>query len=305
MTLAPLSFVTADLNFYDDRTVNPTEYRWTPDNQAARPPNTHAPDTHKVQIYDMRSLRVDERQELGLTVMKAGFEALQGWGEEGDAVAKDWNERKWEDEAWVTSTYYPYVEKVLRAKYGATKVVVFDHTLRKRTVTDSSKLHGDSGETAPAAEQTHIDQTYWAAIERVRMHLGPAAAQRVLAGSARAVICNLWRPLVGPVSDHPLAYADARSVDEDRDLAQTLPAPPGCRTGESQMVRFHPAQRWYYLSAMDTDECMLLQCFDSGTGVRAPHSAFADPNTRDDAQPRWSMEVRTVILIEGPGKSLL
>lgn len=99
-------------------------------------------------------------------------------------------------------------------------------------------------------QQTHIDQTYWAAIERVRLHLGDEAAQRVLDGSARAVICNLWRPLIGPVSDHPLAAADFRSLDVKRDFEDTLPAPPGCRTGESQMVRFSPEQKWYYLSGV-------------------------------------------------------
>jgi hypothetical protein len=121
-------------------------------------------------------------------------------------------------------------------------------------------------------KQTHVDQTYWAAIERVRLHFGNDAAQRVLDGSARAIICNVWRPLSGPVSDLPLAVADFRSLDDQRDFGETLPAPPGCRTGESQMLRFHPDQKWYYLSGMQPHECLFLKCFDSLTGVRSPHS---------------------------------
>jgi len=104
------------------------------------------------------------------------------------------------------------------------------------------------------------------------MHLGEEAVQGVLRGTSVARICNVWRPLVGPVNDCPLAMADFRSLDEKRDFEETLPAPPGCRTGESQMLRYHPEQKWYYLSKMETDECLLLKCFDSGTGVRAPHS---------------------------------
>lgn len=100
------------------------------------------------------------------------------------------------------------------------------------------------------AQQTHIDQTYWAAIERVRMHLGEDAARRVLDGSVQAIICNLWRPLPGPLTDHPLAVADYRSLSEEETFSNTLPAPPGCRTGESQMLRFSPSQDWYYLSGM-------------------------------------------------------
>lgn len=166
-------------------------------------------------------------------------------------------------------------------------------------------------------KQTHIDQTYWAAIERVRIHLGEDAAQRVLEGSARAIICNLWRPLVGPVMNHPLAVADFRSLVEERDFGETAPAPLGCRTGESEMLRYHPDQRWYYLSRMQPDECLLLKCFDSLTGVRSPHSvqarlfdctekslnllvsqAFIDPNSPSAAELRWSIEVRTVSLID-------
>jgi hypothetical protein len=72
---------------------------------------------------------------------------------------------------------------------------------------------------------------------------------------------------MGPVYDHPLAVADFRSLNEKWDFGETLPAPPGCRTGESQMLRYHPEQKWYYLSQMATNECLLLKCFDSGTGV--------------------------------------
>ena len=113
------------------------------------------------------------------------------------------------------------------------------------------------------------------------MHLGEDAAQRVLSGASIARICNVWRPLVGPVYDCPLTAADFRSLDEERDFGETLPAPPSYRTGESQMVRYHPEQRWYYFSKMTTDECLVLKCFDSGTGVRTPHSvSLLDRTTR-------------------------
>lgn len=132
--------------------------------------------------------------------------------------------------------------------------------------------HCQSFENNESSQQVHIDQTYWAGIARVRLHLGEDAAQRVLSGASIARICNVWRPLVGPVYDRPIAVADFRSLDWERDFKETLPAPPECRTGESQMIRYHPDQRWYYFSKMATDECLLLKCFDSGSGVRSPHS---------------------------------
>jgi hypothetical protein len=104
------------------------------------------------------------------------------------------------------------------------------------------------------------------------MHHGQETCGRVLSGKARAIICNVWRPLVGPVLERPLAVADRQTVLDERDLAMTLPAPPGCRTGESQMVRFHPEQKWYYLSRMQPDESVFLKIFDSKAGVGSPHS---------------------------------
>jgi hypothetical protein len=104
------------------------------------------------------------------------------------------------------------------------------------------------------------------------MHLGEDAVRKILAGTARANICNVWRPLIGPVHDFPLAAADFRTINIVRDFEDTAPAPPGCRTGESQMLRYHPEQKWYYISEMQIDECILLKCFDSLTKVRSPHS---------------------------------
>jgi len=288
-----LPSITANLNFFDTRLSSSlNEFRWkanTPPSE--RPSNTTKPDTHPVRIYDLRRLNESEQVERGFRLGKCGFEIIQGWGGGGEGVAKAWDERKWEDQEWIENEYYSYIERLVKDKLKATRTVAWDYTLRKPTYASSKS------KDAPAL-QTHIDQTYWASIERVRLHLGTQASQKILNNSARAVICNVWRPLTGPISDLPLAFADYRTLDNERDFKDTLPAPPGCRTGESQMLRYHSDQKWYYLSGMTEDECLFLQCFDSLTGVRSPHSAFIDPSTPSDASPRWSMEVRTVSLIE-------
>lgn len=49
---------------------------------------------------------------------------------------------------------------------------------------------------------------------------------------------------------------------------------------------------------MQPDEVLLLQCYDSATEVRTPHTAFEDPTTPKDAPPRWSVELRVLALIE-------
>jgi hypothetical protein len=186
---------------------------------------------------------------------------------------------------------------MISERWNTQTVAVYDYTVRKQMTSDT-KPQTKNGVTPispsqassfilftylsslknnESSQQVHIDQTYWAGIGRVRLHLGEDAAQRVLSGASIARICNVWRPLVGPVNNRPIAVADFRSLDWERDFKETLPAPPECRTGESQMIRYHPEQRWYYFSKMATDECLLLKCFDSGSGVRSPHSvSFLD-----------------------------
>lgn len=46
---------------------------------------------------------------------------------------------------------------------------------------------------------------------------------------------------------------------------------------------------------MRDDERLLLQCFDSERGGRAPHSAFEDPRSGGDAKGRESIEVRALV----------
>ncbi|KIM49726.1 hypothetical protein M413DRAFT_115299 [Hebeloma cylindrosporum] len=291
-----LDTVTTTLNFFDARQPE-SNFRWTGSNGSERPMNLTTPDPHQVVIHDMRALSAAQREEMGLTLEKAGFEVVEGWGSGGEALKADWEQGKWNDESWIEGTYYEYVKRMISEKFNAKTVAIYDYTIRKRTTTDVPQGKDGMAPVAPA-QQVHIDQTYWAAIGRIRLHLGEDAAQRVLSGASIARICNVWRPLVGPVYDRPLTAADFRSLDFERDFKETLPAPPGCRTGESQMVRFHPDQRWYYLSKMATNEALLLKCFDSGTGVRSPHSAFMDPTAPVDAEPRWSIEVRTISLVD-------
>ena len=60
--------------------------------------------------------------------------------------------------------------------------------------------------------------------------------------------------------------------------------------------------RWYYVSAMERHEALLLKCFDSardGTARFAPHTAFQDPTAPADRLPRESIELRTIAFFGG------
>jgi hypothetical protein len=115
----------------------------------------------------------------------------------------------------------------------------------------------------------------------------------------RFEIVNVWRPIRGPLYDAPLAVCDAASVAAVDLVPQDLIYRD--RTGEIYGLTFNPAHRWYYAPAMQSDEALLLKCFDSLKDGRArfmPHTSFTDPNAPADRLPRESIELRTLVFFD-------
>jgi hypothetical protein len=145
----------------------------------------------------------------------------------------------------------------------------------------------------------HVDYTERSGLQRLKDLLGEPEAARVVASGARIVQINVWRPIRGPVERSPLALADAHSV-RFKDLIATDQVFPD-RVGEIYHLAHHPAQRWYYAPRMTSDEVLLIKGWDSLDDGRArftPHGAFDLPDTPEDAAPRESIEVRTLVVIE-------
>lgn len=105
-----LDTVTTTLNFFDGR-VPENNYRWTGSNESERPMNLLPPDSHEVLVHDLRALSVTERVHMGLTLEKAGFEIVQGWGPFGEGMEAAWLQGKWNDDSWITDEYYSCVKR--------------------------------------------------------------------------------------------------------------------------------------------------------------------------------------------------
>ena len=198
--------------------------------------------------------------------------------------------RNFWDEAEIRSRCYPEIEALVMAATGANRVVIFEHTLRRRVANAE-----DRGEEAPrqTVPRVHVDHTARSGPQRVR-DLLPDKAQELLRG--RVQIINVWRPIVGPLRDYPLAVADARSVPFEDLVPSDLVYRH--RVGETYQVRHNAAHRWFYVPDMTTDEVLLLKCFESVTDGRArfaPNTAFRDPTAEADAAPRQSIEIRTLV----------
>jgi hypothetical protein len=229
---------------------------------------------HTVEILDVRPVAATlslEREGFRLVTAATG---IQDFG----------------DENAVRTRYYAETSSLLRKLTGASRVVVFDHTIRRRVVGASDRTTGIPRQPVP---RVHNDYTVKSGPQRVRDLLGDEAEALL---RHRFSVINVWRPIRGPIEDAPLAVSDAQSVDSDDLVATDLIYPD--RTGEIYYVKFNPSHRWFYAPAMREDEVLLIKCFDSANDGRArfvPHSAFVDPTTPPDAPPRESIELRTLV----------
>jgi hypothetical protein len=190
-----------------------------------------------------------------------------------------------EDE--VRRVYYPEMEALVKAESGASRVIIFDHTLR--TADDAER---ESRKIREPVSRVHNDYTEWSAPQRVR-DLLPQEADDLL--SRRFAIVQVWRPIRHPVETFPLAICDARSLAPE-DLVISERSYPN-RVGQTYAVTYNPNHIWYWFPLMRRDEALVFKVFDSLKDGRArwtAHTAFEDPTSPPNAKPRESIEIRTI-----------
>ncbi|KAF9523596.1 hypothetical protein CPB83DRAFT_862590 [Crepidotus variabilis] len=190
--------------------------------------------------------------------------------------------------------YYPESIELIKKLTGASRVVLFDHTVRRHRPGET----GDAALRGPALF-AHVDQSPKAAVARVHRHLPADEASELV--KKRFQIVNLWRPISHSAYDHPLALCDYRSVDPEKDIFPVSLVYPD-REGETLGVKYSDKYRWKYLRGMTPDEVVLIKCADSlqdgSVSVFTPHTAFKDPSTPRDAPLRESIELRTLVFYD-------
>ena len=234
---------------------------------------------HTVPIGDMREIADT------LSIDREGFELLR----HRTAV-----EDLYDDDA-VDNQYYPEIEALLRQRFDADRVVIFDVTRRSDGGAGAANRDGLRG----PAWRVHVDYTVKSGPQRVKDILGEAEAERLAASGARIIQVNVWRPIRGPVQRAPLALADASSVRPEELIATDQVFPD--RVGEIYNLAHAPSQRWYFAPCMTPDEVLLIKGWDSLDDGRAqftPHGAFELLDTDETAPPRESIEVRTLVIVE-------
>lgn len=241
------------------------------------------PETYDRPVYPLNVTVTDiSGNEGNYTLDSHGFQLVHHKSVETDFV----------DDAKIKAEYYPETEQLLKDATGASRIFIFDHTVRRqpkdvreRTANTSTSLRGP-------VRRVHIDQSYTASLSRVAHHL-PDEAEELLKN--RYQIINVWRPIKTILKD-PLAVADAHSVPDSDLVGVGLIYPT--RKGETYTVRPNPNHRWYFKYAQRPDEVTLIKCFDTkeepGVARRVPHSAFVDER-EEDKEARESIEVRALV----------
>uniref|UniRef100_A0A0B7JZR1 Amino acid permease/ SLC12A domain-containing protein n=1 Tax=Bionectria ochroleuca TaxID=29856 RepID=A0A0B7JZR1_BIOOC len=255
---------------YTDKRDVRTILNYHKDNEDGSPPRptyVDRPDSyerpyssHDATIHDVRG------EEHLYTLDKNGFEIYRRAAAEKDFV----------DDEHIKAVYYPETEQLLKDATGASRIFIFDHTIRRNPAGSEKQGRNLRG----PVQRVHIDQSYSAAKSRVPHHL-PEEADALLRG--RYQIINVWRP-IRTIQRDPLAVAEAHSV-LDTDLVG-IPLIYPTRSGETYAVKHNEGHRWFYKSGLEPDEVILIKCFDSKTDGRA---------RREDAPARESIEVRALV----------
>ncbi len=273
--LSRLPHVEGVFNYLTPMAEKPRNFTYDPPPGVAQTNAAYEP--HSMHVYDARPVAYE------LSVDGEGIQLV----EHRSAV------HGFEDEEEIRRVYYPEAERLVAAATGAHRVVVFDHTIRRR---QPGAVDRAAGTPRQPVTRVHNDYTEISGPQRVRDLMGDEAEALL---KKRFAIINVWRPIRGPLQDAPLAVCDAGSTTSDDFVASDLVYRD--RTGETYAVKYSPRHRWFYVPEMREDEALLLKCYDSahsGVARFAPHSAFEDPTAPADKLPRESIELRTLVFYD-------
>jgi len=229
------------------------------------------PDPHRVTIRNGR------HHARGFTLDHNGFHLIRH-----DTTVSDFF-----DEAEVRQVYYAEMEVLVKAESRASRVVVFDHTLR--TADDAVR---EARKIREVVSRVHNDYTEWSGPQRVR-DLLPQEADELL--RRRFAIIQVWRPIRHPVETFPLAICDARTLASE-DLVVSERRYPN-RIGQTYAITYNPQHAWYWFPRMQRNEALVFKVYDTLRDGRArwtAHTSFRDPTSPPDARPRESIEIRTL-----------
>lgn len=149
----------------------------------------------------------------------------------------------------------------------------------------------------------HLDKDPLTANLILEETVGEQRAEELKAKHKRWAQVNIWRPIGNPALRWPLCVVDHADVP-DWDYPQYVGKlhsrndPRLADRGQKPYdiaIKPDPRYRYYYVSNQAPDEVLIFCAFDTDPKLAAPHSAFWDNSTAEDAPTRRSIEVRSLV----------
>ena len=252
-------------------------------------PKSSGKDTLRpVQISETVVIRDLRHGKIKFSLDKNGFEHVQYKTKVRDLYDND-----------IVKKYYYYeTAEFLKKHLEAEKVLVFDHNQRSKKRADA----GEIGMRYPVAS-AHVDYTHKSGAVRARKILSDFNENKY--AEHRMAIVNVWRPIIGPVVDMPLAMCDGETVN-DEDLVETsikhfsekhVEVPE--HAGSIYSLKFNPSHAWFYYSDMQSSDVLLLKNWHSAGGIgvfNSPHTGFVNPISDYIGSKRESIEIRSLVI---------
>lgn len=184
--------------------------------------------------------------------------------------------------------YQAELEQIVHKHFPEyTRLEALDFVVRKRHPDYPTEKATVVKHEQPAAV-AHTDYTRGGAVQQLKGSF-PGQEEHFL--DKEYDMINIWKPLVGPNDDWPLALCDYSTIQpSDIVHADVLHVD---RVTENQLLYPNEQQRWYYVENQRPNDLILFRNVDS-TGKRAVgfHAAVQNPSSTGPA--RTSVEVRFV-----------
>lgn len=236
---------------------------------------------HRTGTFEPRSVHIEDARGQDTSLDGEGFVLSRH-----DTEVVDFH-----DEAELERVYRGEVEALLLRVTGASRVVVFDHTVRSGDPGEQEALH-----LREPVSIVHNDYTAWSGPQRLRDVL-PDEADALL--TRRVAIVQVWRPTHEPIDADPFALCDARTLmPRDFLVAERRHID---RVGEIYQLQHREGQRWLFYPGLRRHEVIVFKVYDSALDGRTrfgAHASFEDPRTAADAPPRRSIEARALVLFD-------
>ena len=220
---------------------------------------------------------------------------------------EDWDveTRSPEDDNALTRVYFPEIESLIR-----------DRLLPGRRLEIFQGVPTRRGPGTPNSYATGVHQDFGVGPDAFAEGLAAFTTPEIGRGFhlgyerpevERFVMIDFWRTvgMRGPLAHMPLAVCDPESVrSEDLVPLSVLGITPTGKPTNQLAARYRPDHDWYFYPGMRTDEVLAFLVFSCSKKDPEParsracfHSAFEDPRTPPDAEPRQSCEHRVSVFV--------